>query len=232
MAPSATPAKGPVVLVPGAFGQDYVYWNLIKHQLRKRGYAVHTVSFPTLTLSDLRVSAHVLADRLLEIREESAHEGPFTLVAHSMGGLISRYFLQFLKGAPHTRRLVCMATPHHGTYTGIAGYPLTGARQILPGSDFLRELNRPDALDHGVPITNIWSRTDFIVVPRGNALLDAPNVTNVQHTWEGHWGILVSPGIVRRIVEVVEADHGVPPPSPQARPLKPQRVDAFDDAPA
>lgn len=203
MEPSALVEKPPVLLVPGAFGQEYLYWNLIKFQLGRRGYPVHTVSFPTLTLSDLRVSAHLLAERVRELREATGTP-KVILVAHSMGGLISRYFIQFLRGAGHVQHLVCLGTPHRGTYAGIAGYPLMGARQILPGSTFLQGLNDPAYEDHGVPITNVWCRTDLIVVPRRNALLEAPGVTNVCLTWEGHWGFLVSPGVVRRIVHAIE----------------------------
>lgn len=180
----------PVLLVPGAFGQDYLYWNVLGASLKEAGLDVHTMTFPTLTLSDLRDSARLLANRVDELRRENGG-GRLALVAHSMGGLIARYYLRFLKGHEAVCVLVCLGVPHRGTLTAASGLALKGARQALPGSPFLKRLNGGDGR-HGVPIVNIYSTTDFIVVPRSSAVLEHPEAVNFCAPLAGHWGLLVS----------------------------------------
>ncbi|WP_409013479.1 esterase/lipase family protein [Dyadobacter sp. CY351] len=62
------------------------------------------------------------------------------LIAFSMGGLISRYYLQRLGGLAKTDRFITIATPHHGT---LAAYflPFPGIKQMRPNSLFLIDLN-------------------------------------------------------------------------------------------
>ncbi len=42
------------------------------------------------------------------------------IVAFSMGGVVSRYYLQDLDGLSRTRRFVTISSPHHGTMTAYA----------------------------------------------------------------------------------------------------------------
>jgi len=219
MTAPSSPERAPVLLVPGAFGQDLLYWNVMQYLLERKGHHVYTLTFPTLTLRDLRVSAHLLAAKVQEVLE-SEETSQVTLVAHSMGGLIARHYLQALRGGPSVRRLVCLGTPHRGTYAGLVGYPLAGARQILPGSPFLQELNDPRNLDTQVPIVNIWARNDLVVVPNENARLSGPNVTDVRVTLGGHWSLLFAPRVLRWVAEAAagEALTGATVTPPEAVP--------------
>lgn len=184
------PSREPVVLLPGAFGQDLLYWNLWQYFLERDGFHVYPFSFPRLTLADLRVSARLLRDKVDEVLEvEEATK--VSLVAHSMGGLIARYYMKYLHGDDIVTRLCCLGVPHHGTWTALTAPVLKGTRQILPGSPFLAQLNDP-ARSHGAPILNIWSNWDGIVIPSRNAILDLPEVENREIPYMNHWRILVS----------------------------------------
>lgn len=184
------PARPPVILVPGAFGQELVYWNAWQYFLERDGYHVYLASFPRFTFHDLRVCARHLAQKVEEV--QAVEEAPrVALVGHSMGGLIGRWYLKYLDGARNVSHLCCLGTPHHGTWTAATAPILTGTRQILPGSQFLDELN--DGHDHGgVPILNVWSKWDGIVIPSESAKLDLPHVDNRVIPFAGHWGLLVS----------------------------------------
>jgi triacylglycerol lipase len=73
-----------------------------------------------------------------------------------MGGLVSRYYLQRLGGIHRVRKFVTIATPHRGTWTGfLRANP--GARDMRPGSAFLRDLNRDVEMLDGISFTSIWS---------------------------------------------------------------------------
>lgn len=198
-------APPPVVLLPGAFGQELVYWNVWQWFLERDGFHVYPASFPRFTFSDLRLSARYLADKVEEVLAVEEAER-VALVGHSMGGLIARHYLKSLGGSRRVSRLCCLGTPHHGTWTALTAPVLAGTRQILPGSQFLAELNDP-ARDHGgVPILNVWSRWDGIVIPSQSAVLDAPGVENREIPRAGHWGLLVSRRAYGWIRETLEAD--------------------------
>src|SRR5882672_4993184 len=55
--------RPPVVLLPGAFGQELVYWNVWEHFLERDGFHVYPATFPRFTLSDHRASAKLLAQK-------------------------------------------------------------------------------------------------------------------------------------------------------------------------
>ncbi|MFA5862800.1 MAG: alpha/beta fold hydrolase [Candidatus Thermoplasmatota archaeon] len=183
--------RPPVVLLPGAFGQELVYWNVWQYFLERDGYHVYPASFPRFTFSDHRVSARFLAEKIDEVLAVE-DTGKVALVAHSFGGLIARYYLKYLDGAKNVTHLSCLGTPHQGTWTAATAPILTATRQSVPGSPFLAELNDRNVGHGGVPILNIWSKWDGIIVPAANAVLDEPGVVNRQLPYAGHWGLLVS----------------------------------------
>ena len=196
--------RPPVILLPGAFGQELVYWNVWEYFMEKDGFRVYPASFPRFTLSDLTMSAKLLAEKVEEVKAiEDADR--VHLVAHSMGGLIARHYLKFLGGHDHVGRLACLGVPHYGTWFGATGPVLRGARQVLPGSDFLSQLNDPQRPDT-TPILNIWSPYDGVVIPARSSFLDLPNVDNRKLPFAGHWGMLVSRRAYRWVKEAFEAD--------------------------
>ncbi len=95
---------------------------------------------------------------------------PFDLVGFSMGGLVSRYYVQRLGGLERVGRLIAISTPNHGSYLAyILDNP--GSRQMRPGSAFLRELNRDAALLERVRFASIWTPLDLMIIPAHSSRL-------------------------------------------------------------
>lgn len=201
--------RTPVLLVPGAFGQDFVYWNVMRRFFERDDHPVYSCTFPLLTLSDLRASAASLREKVEDVKAAEKVDR-VALVAHSMGGLIARYYARFLGGEDSVSRLVCMGVPHRGTWTGATFPLLRGTRQILPGSPFLNALNDvPDP--QKLPVTNIYSTTDFIVLPPASAKLDPSwYAAGENHCapLAGHWGMLVSPRVYRWMFDAISGPGG------------------------
>jgi triacylglycerol esterase/lipase EstA (alpha/beta hydrolase family) len=71
------------------------------------------------------------------------------VIAHSMAGLAVRAYLArydrpkdgFNTSMPDIRRAVFLGTPHRGTWAAWLAWG-RGAREMRPGSEFLRQLNR------------------------------------------------------------------------------------------
>ena len=127
-----------VHLVPGLWKIDG-YHGFIEALGRKLyikpGRNVRT--FPYDWRRDNRVSAgrlkRVALTALREWRESSgASDAKLILVAHSMGGLVARYFMEVLGGWRDTRQLITLGTPFRGSLNA-AGFLVNGfARGIGP----------------------------------------------------------------------------------------------------
>jgi triacylglycerol esterase/lipase EstA (alpha/beta hydrolase family) len=204
--------RPPVVLLPSAFGQELVYWNVWQYFLERDGFHVYPASFPRFTLSDHRASARLLAEKVEDVAAVEDVE-KVALVAHSFGGLVARHYLKFGGGARRVAHLSCLGTPHHGTWTAATAPLLAGPRQAVPGSPFLTELNDPRTDHGGVPILNIWSKWDGVILPSDSAILEAPGVENRALPYAGHWGLLVSRrayGWIREALERLESTFAPP----------------------
>jgi hypothetical protein len=80
--------------------------------------------------------------------------------------------------------VITLATPHHGTVFARLGLG-RNARQMRPGSDFLREL---DTVPEPVPITCIAASDDNLIVPRSSPLLPGAAAIRIERV--GHLALL------------------------------------------
>ncbi|MBL4849344.1 MAG: IPT/TIG domain-containing protein, partial [Planctomycetes bacterium] len=97
-------------------------------------------------------------DRLLAQRKQGVH-----LFAHSMGGLVSRAYLENLRPVRRVASLVTFGTPHKGSLWGIAYLRYEGVRDLIPGSAFLDNLNAPPANTGSPPYYVVIAANDKVV---------------------------------------------------------------------
>jgi pimeloyl-ACP methyl ester carboxylesterase len=123
----ATALMRDAILIPGFFGIDGYnrlsamineYFDVIPGELGSPKPA-NFFEFPYDWRRDNRVSAGQLK-RLIDqalpawIEYTGNAQAKIILIAHSMGGLISRYWLEVLDGWKHSRALITLGTPYHG----------------------------------------------------------------------------------------------------------------------
>jgi triacylglycerol lipase len=109
------------------------------------------------------------------------------VVAHSMGGLAVRYYLQS-GGADEVRRIVFLATPHRGTYAAYVAWG-DGGREMAPGSDFLLSLNRRLLpLPEGVEGITVRTPVDLHILPPESAAL--PPLPDIEVCCPTHAGLV------------------------------------------
>lgn len=86
---------------------------------------VNFFQFPYDWRRDNRVSAKILARKthewLTTYRASKSPKAKLILVAHSMGGLVSRYFIEVLDGWKDTRALITFGTPYRGSLNAVDG---------------------------------------------------------------------------------------------------------------
>ena len=91
-------------------------------------------------------------------------EEKFDLVAFSMGGLVSRYYIQKLGGYKRVRRFVTISTPNHGSVLAwLRGE--VGVKQMRPGSEMLRDLNGDMSKLVPLDYTSIYTPVDLTIIP-------------------------------------------------------------------
>lgn len=180
--------KLPVLVVPGYAEPSWYFMYGIYKMLQKNDYPVFKISlFPNI--GDIRESAVQVKNLVDEILTKTG-DRQINLVVHSMGGLISRYYIQNLGGIKKVKNLVTIATPHYGTYTSYLGIGM-GTRQMEPGSTFLNELNKNGGIYGNIRYTCIWSDMDEIVIPNRSAILEGSHQVNLVKYTE-HLSILFS----------------------------------------
>ena len=105
------------------------------------------------------------------------------IIAHSMGGLSSRYFAKNLGGTDKIDALVFLGSPNHGTtLANFCG--IQSCLEMRPGSAFLTALNSTDETPGSVRYAVWWTPCDQAVTPPESAALQG--ATNTQTVCMAH----------------------------------------------
>jgi pimeloyl-ACP methyl ester carboxylesterase len=157
----------PVLLVHGFFSNGGFWWG-IKRWLHDKGISnLYTVNLEPV-FSDLDELSLRLERRIEQVCGISGHER-LLLVAHSMGGLVCRAYLQSA-GSRRIAGLITMGSPHHGTALAWL-VPGRNVSQMRRGSKWLRQLERKESSAAPVPTRNLYSHHDNIVAPQNSSVL-------------------------------------------------------------
>ena len=156
-----------VVLVHGIWDTAAIF-RPMEGELTKSGFRPLALN---LTPSNGDLGLDHIALQVQEFVESNIPYGEqFDLVGFSMGGLVSRYYVQRLGGIERVRHLITISTPHHGTlWAHMVGNP--GSRQMRPGSAFLSKLNHDAAMLERVKFVSIWTPFDLMILPARNSYL-------------------------------------------------------------
>jgi triacylglycerol lipase len=165
-APQFTAAHGltttvNVVMVHG-FADTGGLFKRMSERLEAEGHRCHS---PTLHPRDARLGIPDLSAKLAAYVGASVPRGaPLAIVGFSMGSLVARHFLQELGGAASASAFFSISGPHGGTFAAYL-HPGIGARQMRPGSPFLRlQGDRAGAIG-GLPVFTYRTPLDLMVVP-------------------------------------------------------------------
>ncbi|MEX1908162.1 alpha/beta fold hydrolase [Janibacter sp. Y6] len=187
----------PILLIHGMVDNHSIF-ALLRRGLQRRGFSrVYSMNYSVRT-SDVRTAAAQLAAEIEQICEETGYER-IHVVAHSLGGLIARYYVTRLGGDDRVHTVVTLGSPHQGTHMARL-LPLRIARQLRPGSPLFEELDRP-APGCTTRFVCFWSDTDEAVLPAHHAQLRHPDlaVTDVPLTGVGHLSLPILPSVAHRI---------------------------------
>lgn len=112
---------------------------------------------------------------LLGQRIEAAFgaEQAVDVLGFSMGGVISRTWIQLQGGHRRTRRFISVASPQQGSLAALPWprWALAGLDDMKPGSALLRRLAQDLQPLQAIDCTSFFCRTDLTVVPGWRAVL-------------------------------------------------------------
>ncbi|MBD2346939.1 esterase/lipase family protein [Anabaena subtropica] len=153
--------RNPVLLVHGITDTEAVF-NPMAAYLRQLGWTVYTLN---LVPNNGEVPLPVLAQQVADyVAASVAPEQPLDLIGFSMGGIVSRYYVQRLGGINRVQRFVTISSPHHGTVVAYASKN-PGCVQMRPNSLFIRDLNSDAQMLEQLNFTSIWTPYDLMIIP-------------------------------------------------------------------
>lgn len=185
--PEADMELVPVLLVPGWGDQAPDNLRPLRDRLVGAGWPESRVS--VLAFEDPVGSNEVHAleiARAVRVLQALTGESKIDVVAHSMGGLALRQYLQFEGGRENVRRAVFLGTPHRGTVAAMLAWG-EGGREMAPGSDFLTRLNEAERFPGEVEALSVRTPVDLRVIPGSSAML--PGARNVEVCCPSHNGL-------------------------------------------
>jgi triacylglycerol esterase/lipase EstA (alpha/beta hydrolase family) len=172
----------------------------MQRRLLRDGWGpVCCLDYRSLTFDVEGAAAHLrhTVDRL---RDDLGPAQPITLVGHSLGGLVLRYYARRYP-APAVRRIVTLGTPHGGTV--LARRERGYGRTLAPGSSFLTALHAADRVPQQFDVIAIHSSFDAMILPPRNA--EYAGAFNIQVAGIGHNALLFSSKIYGLIAENLKA---------------------------
>lgn len=179
----------PVVIVHGTFGDRKSLLDDLSSAMVDDGFCVFSLDYGNRATGDIAASAEQLKAFVTKVLGATG-AAKVSMVGHSQGGMMPRYYIKFLGGAAYVDDLVGLSPSNHGTtVVGDPSNPLTGpllgatcpaCAQQAAGSAFLTRLNADDETPGDVSYTQITTKYDEVVVPYTSAYLAAgPQTTNV-----------------------------------------------------
>lgn len=161
-----TPKFERVVLVHGIFEDGHAFTSLKK---RLEHHGIHCL-VPKLKPNSGRGGLEKIAAGLKsDIDKEFGETDKIAIVGFSMGGIVSRYYLQKLGGAKRCEELITISSPHHGTDTAWL-FPTKGAEQMRPGSPFLKDLAETEDTLGEIPIVSYRTPMDLVILPTNSSI--------------------------------------------------------------
>jgi triacylglycerol lipase len=150
-----------IVLLHGIFDSGRIFNRLVR-ALEAAGHVCHA---PSMRPADGRYGIQDLACSIERyIAETLPDQAPFALIGFSMGGVVSRHYLQVLGGRERVPLFFSISCPHAGSLASYLCYG-QGARDMRPGSPLLMNLAASESLLDGMQIHNYWTALDLVIIP-------------------------------------------------------------------
>jgi len=226
----------PVVLIYGYQEAPDVYYHLSEYLTDKNFYC-STMEYDSK--AGVKPGAKVLEEFLNKKKQEFMNKGilvnKFTLITHSMGGLVARCYTAsdvYIKNED-VNKIIFISVPHKGSYFASLGenfYNDASIKDLAPDSDLFAnifESSMNKGLNRSIQIANITSQYDEVVTEESSSLDEWKIDTEMFNIGENnftvdsilsgnllnapnHKGILSNKKVFQRIEEMLNTNLAYP----------------------
>lgn len=198
-AAQATPERNPVVFVHGidAHGSD---WDTMKSRFLADGYREDELLTFDYDSSRSNADTAKQLGRFVDRARVRTGAVKVDVVAHSMGALNSRQWVNSLSGNAAVDDWVGLAAPNHGTDDA---YRCSSAacQEMRPGSQFLGKLNAGDETPGAVHYATLRSQCDRALRPSDTTAL--AGAQNLDVGCVAHPDFPADPSVYQQVRDVV-----------------------------
>ncbi len=206
--PSSPVHTRPVLLVHGIAHNASAFIQM-KTKMQKRGWLhVFTMNYSTLNTKLIEMVGELSCqvDKVMEVTGASQID----IVAHSLGGIVSRYYMAKM-GQGKVKNLVTLGAPHKGTYLSpllkTFAFNKNLSSDLYIDSPFLKKL-RQKIISKNSTITSIYSKYDWTVWPQDNCFVEgSPSSAfkNIKLDFVSHISLLYSSRVFQHIVTALKS---------------------------
>jgi|GEM_PF-3110125 len=154
--------------------------------------------------ADMFPAAEAFGLWLDDLFSQYAPHVQFEILAHSMGGLITRLALMDDQRAARIAQVLTLGTPHQGTTLARLGGS-TYLRQLQVGSPVFDALRAGEQSPLPYALTSVWTERDILVLPSVHATLPGhPSYAMHQST---HLSWLLHPRLIDEVFAILDAQR-------------------------
>ena len=195
--------KPHVLCIHGFHMTGSCFWGL------RQSLAHHGFNSTAINLGRPYIDPQHYVDRYISAVEQIRREAtdkPVYIIAHSMGGLITRMMLEQRPDlASSLPVIITLGTPHQGTAM-VRERSVTWIKEMFhPASAFIKQLKDFSETAPNSEVFSIASEHDLVVYPAKYAHTTSTHNINVQ--WMSHVGLITEQQSHRRIIEILQREH-------------------------
>lgn len=201
--PAANAATStPVVFVHGYTGSAS-NWVTAQSVFRAAGWSDSRLfAYEYDSYGDNVVNARGLATFVERVKSQTG-QSQVAIVNHSMGGLVSQYYLKVLGGNTSVSHLASIAGANHGTTAAGACLVFTTCRQMYPGSSFIGQISSGDETPGSTRYATWYSPCDGVILPYTSTPLSG--ASNNYVLCQTHLGFLADVVVLADIANFVRS---------------------------
>ncbi|MFC5008067.1 esterase/lipase family protein [Dactylosporangium cerinum] len=189
-------ARRPVVFVHGYTGSAS-NWVTAQSVFRAAGYSSSELfAYEYNSYGSNVTNAQGLATFVARVKAQTG-ASKVDIVNHSMGGLVSLWYLKQLGGTANVAHLASLAGANHGTTAAGACLVFVTCQQMYPGSLFIATLSAGDETPGSVVYRTWYSPCDGVILPYTSTVLSG--ATNTYVACENHLTYLTDTSILSQV---------------------------------
>ncbi|GAA2991178.1 triacylglycerol lipase [Streptomyces drozdowiczii] len=190
----------PVVFVHGYTGSAS-NWVTAMSVFRLNGWSgSHLFAYEYDSYGDNITNAQGLAAFVDDVKARTG-ASKVAIVNHSMGGLVSQYYLKVLGGNTSVSHLASIAGANHGTTAAGACLVYTTCRQMYPGSSFISQVTSGDETPGDTKYATWYSACDGVILPYTSTRLSGATNNNV--VCQNHIGYLADTVVLGQVARFI-----------------------------